>query len=290
MAFDSLPGMRITVSQHPKSYIIGDYFSVFDSASDIPEVYEWSSVKSYIETSDGFTITLINGNVYKLTKNCFTDSAQIILFRSIVEGQLAGCGNTTKKVHRRILPPKYNYRNTGISGNVFSATGIYTERDINSGSLAKVYSRFAWLIWLSALVATGLALLFSMTNYDDVQENLFYYICLSVFWGIGVAVVTYLICCMKARYRYAEYVRSDVSTTENIVFIVASDGFAATEECVYTGKDIIPWSLAQSYFETKYSVVITLKDNSICRIPRRLFDKKVWDEMVIFISNNLIHN
>ena len=124
MAFDSLPGMKITISQLHQNYIIGDYFAVFGSGSDIPEVYEWSSVKSYIEAADSFTITLFNGNTYKITKNCFTDSAQLISFRSIVEGQLSGCANTTKKVYRRIIPPKYNYRSTGISGNVFSATGI----------------------------------------------------------------------------------------------------------------------------------------------------------------------
>lgn len=290
MAFDSLPGMKITISQQPQSFIIGDYFAVFGSGSDVPEVYEWSSVKSYIEAPDSFTITLINGNVYRLTKNCFTDSTQLILFRSIVEGQLSTCPVSLKKVYRRIVPPKYNYRNMGISGNVFSATGTYTERDINSGSLAKVYSRFAWLIWLSALVATGLGLLFSLTTYDDASENLLFYICLAVFYGVVVAVVTYLICCVRARYRYANYVRSDASTTENIVFIVAAEGFAATEECVYSGKDLIPWSMAQSYFETKHSLVITLKDKSICRIPRRLFDKKVWEEMVIFIANNLVHD
>lgn len=290
MAFDSLPGMKITISQHPQSFIVGDYFAVFGSGSDIPEVYEWSSVKSYTEAPDGYTITLVNGNTYKLTKNCFTDSTQLILFRSIVEGQLSRCPNTIKKVYRRIIPPKYNYRNIDISENVFSATGTYSERDINSGSLAKVYSRFAWLIWLSALVATVLGLLFSMTTYDDVKENLLFYICIVVFYGIGVAVVTYLICCMRARYRYANYVRSDASTTENIVFIVANDGFAATEECVYSGKDLIPWSMARSYFETKHSVVIELKDKSICRIPRKLFDKKVWDEMVIFIASNLVHD
>lgn len=290
MAFDSLPGMKITISQHPQTFIVGDYFAVFGSGSDIPEVYEWSSVKSYTEAPDGYTITLVNGNTYKLTKNCFTDSTQLILFRSIVEGQLSRCPNTIKKVYRRIIPPKYNYRNIDISENVFSATGTYSERDINSGSLAKVYSRFAWLIWLSALVATVLGLLFSMTTYDDVKENLLFYICIVVFYGIGVAVVTYLICCMRARYRYANYVRSDASTTENIVFIVANDGFAATEECVYSGKDLIPWSMARSYFETKHSVVIELKDKSICRIPRKLFDKKVWDEMVIFIASNLVHD
>lgn len=290
MAFDSLPGMKITISQHPQTFIVGDYFAVFGSRSDIPEVYEWSSVKSYTEAPDGYTITLVNGNTYKLTKNCFTDSTQLILFRSIVEGQLSRCPNTIKKVYRRIIPPKYNYRNIDISENVFSATGTYSERDINSGSLAKVYSRFAWLIWLSALVATVLGLLFSITTYDDVKENLLFYICIVVFYGIGVAVVTYLICCMRARYRYANYVRSDASTTENIVFIVANDGFAATEECVYSGKDLIPWSMARSYFETKHSVVIELKDKSICRIPRKLFDKKVWDEMVIFIASNLVHD
>lgn len=290
MAFDSLPGMKITISQHHQNYIIGDYFAVFGSGSDIPEVYEWSSVKSYIEAADSFTITLFNGNTYKITKNCFTDSAQLISFRSIVEGQLSGCANTTKKVYRRIIPPKYNYRSTGISGNVFSATGIYTERDINTGSLARIYSQFAWLIWLSALVATGLGLLFPLTTYKDATENLFYYICIAVFYGIGVALVTYLICCTRARYHYANYVRSDVSTTENIVFIVADGGFAATEECVYSGNDLIPWSMAQSYFETKHSVVIFLKDKSVCRIPRRLFEKKVWDEMVIFIAANLVRD
>lgn len=290
MAFDTLPGMKITINQHPQSFIVGDYFSVFNSSSDVPEVYEWSSIKSYIEAPDLFTITLFNGNSYKITKNCFTDSAQIIFFRSIVEGQLSECANTTKKVYRRIIPPKYNYRGTDISGKVFSATGTYTERDINTGSLAKVYSRFAWLIWLTALVATGLGLWYSFAYDKDAMENIFYYVCISVFYGIGVALVTYLICCTRARYHYANYVRTDVSTTENIVFIVADGGFAATEECVYSGKDLIPWSMAQSYFETKHSVVIFLKDKSVCRIPRRLFDKKVWDEMVIFIATNLVRD
>lgn len=288
MAFDGLPGMRVTISQNPQSFIIGDYFAVYDKESDVPDVYEWSMLKSYTELPGSFIITLLNGSSYTITKNCFSDASKLIAFRSIVEGQISNYSHITKKVTKRIIPPKYNYRTADVATAAFSAAGTYTERDINSGSVAKVYSRFAWIIWVAAIVSAVVTFLCLAFIGGKVEENLIYYICLSLFSGVAFAVVIYLICCTTARYRYANYVRSDVTTTENIIFVVSSNGFAAVEECVYTGKELIPWSKAMNYFETKHTIVIMLKDRSVCRIPKRLFPKKTCDELGVFIASNLL--
>ena len=103
MAFDGLPGMRVTISQNPQSFIIGDYFAVYDKESDVPDVYEWSMLKSYTELPGSFIITLLNGSSYTITKNCFSDSSKLIAFRSIVEGQISNYSHITKKVTKRPL-------------------------------------------------------------------------------------------------------------------------------------------------------------------------------------------
>lgn len=283
MAFDSLPGMKITVSKSQQTFIIGDYFAVYEYDNDTPEVYEWKNVTGYTEQPDSFTIAIDKQN-FVIPKNVLPGSENIVMFRTMVEGQLANNSLSVKRLTPRIIPPKYNYRNADLSTNVFSAMGIYSERDVNDGAAAHIIGKDSFFTWLIALAAG--AAVFSMLSaiVGNLENNLVFFLIISFFSAVGVAVIIFLIFCVIAKQRYAKYVKKDVSTVMNIVFVVAPDGFGAVEKCVYTGSELIPWHKAKNFYETKHSLVINCVDRSCLRIPKSLFGKSVLREMTDFIA------
>ena len=283
MAFEALTGFRLNVSQYDQTFIIGDYFAVFDDETDLPDVYEWSSVKGYTETADAFKITFDRAE-YTLPKNAFTENVQIIHFRSIVEGMLSGVKGVEINIRNRIIPPKYNYTSADLSTSVYNGTGIYAEKEINTGSVSHIYSKLKFPIWLiAALTAVG-SFLAMWAIGKNLEDNFIFYLVIAFFIGLGVGLIIYLIMCIVARYRYSGFLKHDVSTVENIVFIVAPDGFGAIEQCVYCGKELIPWSFAKYFYETKFSISIVCRDKSVCCIPKHLFQKSEQNDLAEFIA------
>lgn len=284
MAFDSLKGERIYVSQSERMFLVGDYFSVFRNNSEVPLIYEWSEVKNYTENQTAFILTTENGESYSIPKACFSGPAQIIKFRAIAEGQLTGARCHTPQ---RILPPKYNYSSVDIPEQSFSAECTYNEKDINSGSVAHIHSRAGkYIFLLGGLVFVVVFLLLSFIR-GELSTSWFYYLPISIFCGIGVGVAIYLISSVVARFKFADFVKHDVSAMEETVVVVAHAGFAAVEKCIYTGMELIPWSQADFFFETKNTIVITCKDRSVCWIPKRVFPKNVQNDLSSFIASRV---
>lgn len=283
MAFEALAGFKITVNQSNQTFIVGDYFGAFNDDSDIPSVYEWNSVKEYSETHDAFHIKFENAE-YTIPQNAFSENMQIIHFRTIAEGMLSGVKGVEIKVKDRIIPPKFNYTNADISTNVYTGTGVYSEKEINTGSVSHIYSKLKFPIWLIAALS-GIASFLAMWMIGGkLDENYIFYLVISFFLGLGVGIVIYLIMCIAAKYRYSGFLKHDVSTVENTVFIVAPDGFGAIEQCIYCGKELIPWSYARYFYETKYSISIVCRDKSVCSIPKHLFQKTEQAELADFIA------
>lgn len=289
MAFEALSGFMMTVSQSNQTFVIGDYFAVFDDDTDLPDVYEWSSVKGYTELNDAFRITFDRAE-FSLPKKAFPDNMHIIHFRTILEGMLSGVKGVEINVKERILPPKYNYTNADLSSSVFTGTGIYAEKEINTGSVSHIYSKLRFPIWLIAALS-AIGSFFAMWGIGrNLEDNYIFYLVIAFFIGIGVGVIIYLIMCIIAKYRYSRFLKHDVSTVENVVFIVAPDGFGAIEQCVYCGKELIPWSFAKYYYETKYSISIVCRDKSVCCIPKHLFQKSVQNDLAEFIAARVEHD
>ena len=284
MAFDSLKGERIYVSQSEQMFLAGDYFSVFRNDSEIPHIYEWTEVKSYSEQQGGFTIVTDDGESYSIPRMCFSDPRQIIRFRTIAEGQLSGA---KCRLTQRILPPKYNYSAVDIPEQSFSSTCNYNEKDINSGSVAHMHSRTAKIVFLIAIIVFILVFAALTIFRGEFETSWYYYLPISAFSGIGVGVAVYLISSVIARFRFADFVKHDVSALEETVIVVAHAGFASIEKCVYTGMELIPWSQADYYFETKTTIVITCKDKSVCWIPKRIFPKNVQSDVSSFIASRV---
>lgn len=284
MAFESLAGERIYVSQSAQTFLIGDYFSVYGLEDEIPMIYEWDDIKSYSELQNGVTITVSDGTVYHIPRNAFSDNLQLIRFRAIAEGQLS---SANCRLTQRILPPKYNYCSVDPPEQSFSANCRYNEKDINSGSVANMHSRTGKYIVAIGLVIFAAVFLILAYFKAELAENWFYYLPISAFCGIAVAVAVYLISSVIARLRFADYVKHDVSALEDTVIVIAHAGFAAVEQSVYTGMELIPWSSADYFFETKTTIVITCKDKSVCWIPKRVFPKNVQNDISSFISSRV---
>lgn len=284
MAFDSLKGERIYVSQSEQMFLVGDFFAVFRNTSEIPLIYEWTEIKSYTENQNSFILVVDDGESYTIPKACFAGSVQMIRFRTIAEGQIAGA---KCRLTQRVVPPKYNYSSVDIPEQSFSADCVYNEKDINSGSVAHMHSRTAKYIFLiGGLVFVAVFLLLTFIR-GEFSSSWFYYLPISIFCGIGVGVAIYLISSVIARLRFADFIKHDVATMEEVVIVVAHAGFAAVEKCVYTGMELIPWSQADFYFETKTTIVITCKDRSVCWIPKRIFPKNAHNDLSSFIASRV---
>lgn len=284
MAFGLLKGERIYVGQTARTFIFGDYFSVFEDTSDIPVIYPWSAVRGYTEHPQELIFTMDDGEVYTIPKNSFADGEQMIRVRSIAEGQLSA---GVCHVSRRIIPPKYNYRAAEPPELSYSATGYYAEKDINSGSAANIYAMTAKYLWIIAAAVFALVFLSLNGIFGEIEHNWYYYAPISLFAGIAAAVIVCVILGIVSKFRYSEFVKYDVSAVEEMVLIVAREGFAAVERCVYTGAELIPWSSASYQFETKTTIVIICKDKTVCWIPKRLFPKEVQGELASFVATNL---
>lgn len=286
MAFDALSGFMLTVTQNNQTFIAGDYFAVFEDENDMPDVYEWHTMLSYSELSDCFKIVFSRAE-YSIPKNAFPTNFEIIHFRTIVEGSIAGNKTIEKNVKSRIIPPKYDYNSADISSNVYSGTGVYAEKEINTGSVSHIYGKIKIPIWMVA-AAVAVAMFACLSVFGgNLEKSFIFYLVIAFFSGLGVGIVMYLILCIIARYRYAGFLKSDVSTVESIIFIVAPDGFGAIEQCIYSGKELIPWSFAKYFYETKYSVSIVCRDKSVCCIPKRLFQKNDLNDMLNFIASRV---
>ncbi len=286
MAFDALSGFMLTVTQNNQTFIVGDYFAVFEDESDMPDVYEWHSMLSYSELSDCFKIAFDRAE-YTIPKNAFPDNFKIIHFRTIVEGSITGLKTVEKTVKSRIIPPKYDYVSADLSTSLYSGTGVYAEKEINTGSVSHIYGKIKIPIWMVA-AAVAVAMFACLSVFGgNLEKSFIFYLVIAFFSGLGVGIVMYLILCIIARYRYAGFLKSDVSTVESIVFIVAPDGFGAIEQCIYSGKELIPWSFAKYFYETKYSVSIVCRDKSVCCIPKRLFQKNDLSDMLNFIASRV---
>lgn len=287
MAFDTLPPLKINSASTGQEFIFSDYIAVFDVNEPVPRIYKYSQVTLYVEKHTFFLLSVEN-DVYHIGKECFTTPVELFHFRALVEGGLSDNEDVEIHTGTRILPSKNLYRHIDYDSNMFKTTGGYSEREINSGNLVLMNNRMGRMLWLIALAA-GVAT-FTLCYFigGHVEQNWFYYGLIALFFGIGVSVVIYLICVLMAKFRFSEMYRSDPAMSEDITFVISTDGFAAVESCVLTGCDLIPWSEGNYYIETNYIIMVVLKEkNRYFWVPKRLFPKDAQGKLSEFFSVRL---
>lgn len=271
MAFETVEGQRVFSPMTGTTYIFGDYFAVFRSDYAVPEIYEWKQISGVTETLDYLTIT--SGSVtYKIERAAFNSEDHLLAVRTIIEGQIALYPEIKYRFNKRILPLKYLYKNV-TPENAYVLQGVYDEKVINSCNVALVIARFGRYIFVLTLALIALIFIAVANVMGEVKDNWMYYLPLSIFLGIIVSIVAYLIIGIAARHKFNSVKKVDPATQKEITVVVAPEGFAAVESSLYTGCDLIPWSEANFFIETHMGLVVLRDNKSVFWLPKSFIPK-----------------
>ena len=271
MAFETVKGQKVFSSATGTTYIFGDYFVVFRSDSSVPEIYEWKSVSSVTENRGNISISA-GMSTYSIESSAFSSEEQFLTVRAIIEGHIAENPDIRYKFNQRILPLKYLYRNIDAS-NAYVMHGVYEEKVINSSNISLVSARFGRVIFVFAVLLMAIFFMIIAGIMGNIQDNWIYCLPLSVFFGIIVSVVVYLIIGAVARHKYSSVQKADPATTQEITVVVAPEGFAAVESSVYTAHDLIPWNEANFFIETHMGLVVLRDNKSVFWLPKSFMPK-----------------
>lgn len=271
MAFETVNGQKIFSSVSGMTYIFGDYFVVFRSDNSTPEVYDWQNIVSITENHGNLTIST-DTTTYFVENSAFTSDDQFLTVRAIIEGQIAEHPDIRYKFNNRILPLKYLYRNTDAS-NAYVMRGVYDEKVINSSNISLTSARFGRVIFMFSLLLMAIFFFVIASIMGNLQDNWIYCLPLSIFFGIIVSVIIYLIIGMVAKHKYSSVKKVDPATTKEITIVVAPEGFAAVESSVYTAHDLIPWSEANFFIETHMGLVVLRDNKSVFWLPKSFMPK-----------------
>ncbi len=286
MAFDSLHGQKVVSDRTGEMFIFSDYFAVYNNTSDNPFVYRWDEIEEITETPSGMTFK-VSENTYFVPYSSFTSNAHLLVSRAIIEGQIANNPEISYKTLHRILPIKSNYRKIGLSDTMYSGTGKYCARDINSGYAAMQSSKLSKFLWVIGLVV-AIVFFFSLyIFFAEIEDNWPYYVLIAALGGTIISTLLFIIFSLVSKLRFKDYQKLDRATDEEILFIVSADGFAAIEKCAYAEGELIPWSRAELYYETKYTYVVILKDKSFLWLPKQVFEKSAVSAISSFIVSHI---
>lgn len=285
MAFETVEGQKVFSHMTGTNYIFGDYFAVFRSDSVSPEIYEWNQISSVTETVDYLTITS-GSDVYKIERAAFNSDDHLLAVRTIIEGQIAVYPDIKYRFNKRILPLKYLYKNM-TPENAYVLQGVYEEKVINSCNVALVIARFGRYIFILTLALIALIFLVVSNVLGEVKDNWMYYLPLSIFLGIIVSIVAYLIVGIAARHKFNSVRKVDPATQKEITVVVAPEGFAAVESSVYTGCDLIPWSEANFFIETHMGLVVLRDNKSVFWLPKSFIPKNQQSNIFGLIASRV---
>lgn len=271
MAFETVEGQKVFSHMTGTTYIFGDYFAVFRSDSAVPEIYEWNQIASVSESVDFLTITS-GSAAYKIERAAFNSDDHLLAVRTIIEGQIAVYPDIKYRFNKRILPLKYLYKNMTPS-NAYVLQGSYDEKVINSCNVALVIARFGRYIFLLTLALIAVIFFITANVLGNVNDNWYYYLPLSIFIGVIVAIVVYLVVGIAARHKFNSVKKVDPAAQKEITVVVAPEGFAAVESSVYTGCDLIPWNEANFFIETHMGLVVLRDNKSVFWLPKSFIPK-----------------
>jgi hypothetical protein len=301
MAFESLPGVKITDLTANRAYIVADFFSVYENAFDapgeIPLIYKWSDFSVISETRDAFileggsssskTPNAASGKVFRIPKDIIPDVASQIRIRAILEGVIASNPRIEYRHGRRILPPKTVCVGCEIPPEAYIATGGYRENEINNSNVILKNSGFDKLMWGFIPIATIAAFIAQALFIGELRENILQFTVVSVFTGIAAGLSIYLFCVYSAKTLYAKILREDPAVLEEITFVVCEEGLMAAESEVYDFSDIIKWHEVDYFIETDKVFIIFFNTKAVFWLPKRLFPKELHKELGDFIAEKL---
>ncbi|MCL2108810.1 MAG: hypothetical protein FWH20_05640, partial [Oscillospiraceae bacterium] len=130
MAFESIPGVRVTLKDAGRTFIVSDFFSVYEKGEEFPEIHRWSEVEAILETKTDFVVSSKDFS-YKIPKTALSDPRKLLNLRGVFEGAVSQYPEIEYTHPKRVLPPKYLYMSGDVKDPPYMASGTYREREIN---------------------------------------------------------------------------------------------------------------------------------------------------------------
>lgn len=282
MAFESVRGRKVFSPMTGTTYIFGDYFVVMNGETAAPQIFEWNQISSVTETLSALTISAGN-HTYNIEMAAFDTEDKFLAVRAIIEGQIAVNPDIHYKFNKRILPLKYLYKNL-TPNNAYVMKGFYEEKVINSCNIALVIARFGRYMFVMTIALIVALFLIISAALGNIEENWLYCLPLSIFLGIIISIVVYLVVGIVARHRFNSTKKYDPATTKEVTLVVAPEGFAAVESSVYTGRDLIPWSEANFFIETHVGLVVLRDNKSVFWLPKSFIPKNQQSDVFGLIA------
>jgi hypothetical protein len=287
MAFESLPGVKVSSHAAEQTFVIGDFFAVYLKGEENPTIFRWTEVKSITENKTDFIINVAGVN-YKIPKFHFPDEKKLLNLRGILEGAVAFNPNIEYSHQKRILPPKYLFLSGDAGETLHTVTGVYKEREINLSNVILLNTRLGNIFKIIAAVAIVIMFIVLHFVWGDTAQNWFWFLPISVFTGGIAAMLVYLVCAVIANYHYAHLYRTDPALSEEIIFTISAAGFSAVESHLYTPGEFIPWEEANYFIETNNVFIIYKHNKAVFWLPKRLFTKEEQTGISAFIHERLV--
>ncbi|MCL1881043.1 MAG: hypothetical protein FWF76_02565 [Oscillospiraceae bacterium] len=302
MAFESLPGIKINDPAIKRTYIVADFFSVYenheheDLESSFPEIYQWSDFSTIYETKTSFVFRSTNSNgrldkEFVISSELVYDPRIWLRIRAIVEGAIAANPEIEYSFGKRVLPPKILCSGCEVPSEAYVATGIYDEWEINNSNVVLMNPILDKLIWMFGPLALITAFILQVIYFGEFWNTsaLLTYLVISILFGGVIGISAYLFSAYGARTLYKKLVKEDPAIFEEITFVVCEEGFMSSESCVYDFSDIIQWHKAAYFMETNHMYIIFADSKAIFWLPKRLFPKEVHQELSDFITDRILH-
>jgi len=291
LAFESQPGVKVKSPDTKQTFIIADYFSVYEKDEEEPTVYEWPRITAASENRESFLITVDGKITYRIPKKAIPDPGVQLRVRAIVEGVIASHPHIEYSYGMRILPPKTLCVGCEIPGDAYVATGAYRDKEINNSNVVLLNSGMDKVVMaafpLVSIAAFAFLAAFFWNDIFGHWLNTLKFASISLFAGGAAAMVIYLFCAFAAKTLYARILREDPAILEEITFVICEEGFIAAETEVYDYSDIIRWSETAFFIETNHAYIVFKNRKAVFWLPKRLFPKDMHKELSDFIADRL---
>lgn len=285
MAFCDLAAATAFNEKTSVLYIFGSVFSICGSANEQPIVYSWEQVRQVEVLKREIKINA-GTNTYVISTKMFTSEEELLRAITIIENKQSVYGFTYRH-ERRIFPLKSVYRECSPGKEVYIGEGILDENEIASAFITLLNFRLVKLLWLVALLIALIVLGILHMTIGVSQENVLYFIPISLVSGGIVALLIYIITHLIAKAKVRRMCSADVAARQIISFVISRAGFAACESCVYQGRDLIPWSEMDYFVESDKMFILYKNSAPAAYIPKKAFEKKQIGSIADIIALHL---
>lgn len=272
MAFGDLKPVKIYDESTGRTIYIGDVFAVYSFGTELPEIYSWDQVTAVEETHGTLAVTA-GKNRFVIEKKTFSDSGDYFRAIAIIECAYGKYGFAYSH-RKRVLPLKSSFLEIPYDGDAYLGQTVIDENDIASTYIMTMNYKLVKILWLVAVLM--MLLIFGALHFfiGVTRDNILYFLPISIAGGGIITLLVYLICYLRARSKYQAIASSDPSSEELLSFLVARNGFAVCESCIYENQDIIPWSAVDYYIESDKMYILYKGGSAIAYIPKNAFEKK----------------